>query len=75
MKTGPNDARCVVWALGEFFYILNRVFLKNELTFYCIYSCYLRNKRQERMPDILFVPYVSFFFFDTTNILLYIYKF
>ena len=20
--TGPNDARCVVWALGEFFYIL-----------------------------------------------------
>ena len=33
MKTGPNDARCVVWALGEFFYILNRVFLKTNLHF------------------------------------------
>ena len=27
MKMGPNNARCVVWALGEFFYILNHVFL------------------------------------------------
>ena len=27
VKTGPNDARRVVWAIGEFFLYIPRVFL------------------------------------------------
>ena len=38
MKTGPNDARCVVWALGEFFYILNRVFFKKTNLHFIAYT-------------------------------------
>ena len=34
---GPNDARCVVWAIGEFFYIFFRVFFCTKLMFYSIY--------------------------------------
>ena len=35
--TGPNDARRVVWALGEFFFFLRVFYLFNDLHRY--YGC------------------------------------
>ena len=42
-KMGPNNARCVIWALSEFFYILNRVFL--ILTYILLYIQLLSTKQ------------------------------
>ena len=78
MKTGPNDARCVIWALGKFFYILNCVFFK-KLT-YILLHIQLLSTKQAIGNDARYIvcalrKFFSLFFFDTTNILLYIYKF
>ena len=35
-RTGPNDASCVVWAIGEFF-LFYFVFFNTKLLFYCKY--------------------------------------
>ena len=32
-RTGPNDARCVVWAISKFFFIFLRIF-------FTTYSCF-----------------------------------
>ena len=34
MKMGPNNARHIIWALGEVFYILNHVFLLTYILLY-----------------------------------------
>ena len=40
MKTGPNNARCVVWAISESFFFLSSFFLK-PTDIYSIYNCNL----------------------------------
>ena len=46
MKTGPNNARSIVWALGEFFFLFFSYFLAYWLMFYSLYR-------------ILFTKYVT----------------
>ena len=45
-RTGPNDARRVVWAIGEFFIYLFRAFFNILTKVLFTYSCNLSNTRQ-----------------------------
>ena len=46
MRTGPNDASGVVWAIGEFFPPFPSCFLYILIIVLYIYSCNLQNMRQ-----------------------------
>ena len=73
---GPNDARHVVWAIGEFFIYFFRVFL-TLIDILSIYSCNIRSTRAGRYRTIRIGPndapgvvwalgeYIFFLFFDT----------
>ena len=64
-KTGPNDARHVVWACGEFFFFFLRIFLMltNVLltTKYATGSA-ATTETVQTTTDTSFGPVVSFFF-------------
>ena len=47
-KTGPNDARHVIWAKGEHFFFLFHVLL-NLTNVFCLLSFYLHYKGMERV--------------------------
>ena len=47
-KTGPNNARHVVWAKGELFFFLFHVLL-NLTNVFCLLSFYLHYKGMERV--------------------------
>ena len=47
-KTGPNDARHVVWAIGKYFFFLLHVLL-NLTNVFCLLRFYLHYKGMERV--------------------------
>ena len=69
MKMGPNNTRCVIWALGQFFFLF-RTFFYISTNFYYINrllsTVYTtgrvgQRKQAQTMPDTLFGPLVSIF--------------
>ena len=47
-KTGPNDARHVVWAIGKYFFFLFHVLL-NLTNVFCLLKFYMHYKGTERV--------------------------
>jgi hypothetical protein len=66
MRKGPNDARCVIGVIGEFY-----IFISFFLMFYSLlYKICDRQEMTRTNPNII-GPYVSFFciFVTLTNVL------
>ena len=64
METGPNDVKCVVWAICKVFFFLFRVFLllTNVFRYHLTMGRQRPRKWAETTPNASFRPFVSYIY-------------
>ena len=51
-KTGPNDARCIIWASGEFFFLSLFILFDSNKYFVVYIGCMCNVHKKERVGGL-----------------------